>query len=119
MSYVTGYGARPMRHPHHRFWARQFDPKAPEPPPGVLSGGPNSQAMTDPVSRALKGTCAPQACWRDDARAFTFNEVAINWNAPLFWAAAFLDSTAFKAASVTAPARRTARAETAEPAHGG
>ena len=92
-AYVTGYGARSMHNPHHRFWARQFDPKAPTPPPGVLSGGPNSEAMTDPVSRPLKGTCPPQACWRDDARAFTFNEVAINWNAPLFWTAAFLDST--------------------------
>ena len=54
-SYVTGYGARSTHHPHHRFWARQFDPKAPTPPPGVLSGGPNSEAMTDPVSRPLKG----------------------------------------------------------------
>ena len=102
-SYVTGYGARPMRWPHHRFWARQFDPKAPDPPPGVLSGGPNSLAMTDPVSRRLQGACAPQTCWRDDARAFTFNEVAINWNAPLFWVAAFLDSTTGQMAGSPAP----------------
>jgi endoglucanase len=90
-SYVTGYGARPMRNPHHRFWAHQIDPAYPPPPPGVLSGGPNNTAMTDPVARKMRGTCKPQTCWADDAQAFTMNEVAINWNAPLFWVAAFLD----------------------------
>jgi endoglucanase len=33
------------------------------------------------------------ACWRDDGRAFALNEVAINWNAPLAWVAAWLDAT--------------------------
>ena len=37
------------------------------------------------MTRTLKGRCAPQRCWRDDARAFAINEVAINWNAPLLW----------------------------------
>jgi endoglucanase len=32
-------------------------------------------------------------CWRDDARAYSLNEVAINWNAPLVWVAAYLDDT--------------------------
>jgi endoglucanase len=90
ISYVTGYGARPMEHPHHRFWARQLDPSLPPPPPGVLSGGPNSTFMSDPVARQLKGRCAPQKCWADDIHAFSVNEVAINWNAPLLWVAAWL-----------------------------
>lgn len=90
-SYVTGYGARPMRNPHHRFWAHKLDPRYPQPPPGVLSGGPNNTAMTDPVAAKMRGSCAPQTCWADDPQAFAMNEVAINWNAPLFWAAAFLD----------------------------
>ena len=93
-SYVTGFGARPMRNPHHRFWAHQADPAYPEPPAGVLSGGPNSTSMGDTVSKEMKGKCKPQTCWTDDYRAFTQNEVAINWNAPLAWAAAFLDDTA-------------------------
>ncbi len=92
-SFVTGYGMRPMRHPHHRFWANSLDPSFPAPPPGVLSGGPNSMIMTDPVARAMAGRCLPQLCWADDARAYTQNEVALNWNAPLVWVAAFLDST--------------------------
>lgn len=93
-SYVTGHGARPMNHPHHRFWAQQADARYPAPPPGVLSGGPNSTSMGDPVAKEMKGKCAPQTCWTDDYRAFTQNEVAINWNAPLFWVATWLDEPA-------------------------
>jgi len=89
-SFVSGYGARPMQNPHHRFWTHQLDPTLPPPPPGVLSGGPNSTAMADGVAAGLKGRCAPQACWVDDARAYSLNEVAINWNAPLVWVSAWL-----------------------------
>jgi endoglucanase len=90
VSYVTGYGARSMQNPHHRFWAPSLDPELPGPPPGVLSGGPNSIAMADPVAMKMKGKCAPQRCWADDAHAYALNEVAINWNAPLVWVAAWL-----------------------------
>ena len=94
-SYVTGFGWQPMQHPHHRFWAKQFDARMPGPPPGVLSGGANNTAFADPVARTLKGKCAAaQRCWRDDARAYAFNEVAINWNAPLLWVSTYLDSSA-------------------------
>jgi len=92
-SFVTGYGARPMQNPHHRFWAHSMDPAFPPPPPGALSGGPNDSAMADEVARPMRGTCAPQTCWRDDTRAFALNEVAINWNAPLVWVATFLSET--------------------------
>ncbi|HEX7061334.1 MAG TPA: glycoside hydrolase family 9 protein [Woeseiaceae bacterium] len=94
-SYVSGYGERPFEQPHHRFWARAADERMPAPPLGVLSGGPNSANPAEPVARALvaKG-CAPQACWADDFHAYSLNEVAINWNAPLVWVAAFLDDTA-------------------------
>jgi len=90
VSYVSGYGAVSMRNPHHRFWAPSLDPLLPGPPPGVLSGGPNAIAMSDPVAMKLKGKCAPQRCWADDVHAYALNEVAINWNAPLVWVAAWL-----------------------------
>jgi endoglucanase len=90
-SFVSGYGARPLMNPHHRFWAHKLDPRLPYAPPGVLSGGPNSISMGDPVASKLKGLCYPQTCWVDDIRAYTVNEEAINWNAPLFWVASFLD----------------------------
>ena len=89
-SYVTGFGDRPMRNPHHRFWARSADPAYPAPPAGVLSGGPNNTSMNDPVAETMRGHCLGQTCWRDDYRTFTQNEVAINWNAPFVWVAAFL-----------------------------
>ncbi|HWT13526.1 MAG TPA: glycoside hydrolase family 9 protein [Allosphingosinicella sp.] len=89
-SFVSGYGARPMENPHHRFWAHSMDPAFPPPPPGALSGGPNNTMMSDDVARPMRGTCAPQTCWADDIRAFSLNEVAVNWNAPLVWVAAYL-----------------------------
>ena len=91
-----------MHQPHHRFWAKAADPRYPAPPPGVLSGGPNSTAMTDDVSRTMKGKCVGQTCWVDDWRAFTMNEVAINWNAPLVWVTAFLDATRIRSAPTPA-----------------
>lgn len=92
-SYITGYGDKPFKNPHHRFWVKSVVPNRPEPPAGVLSGGPNNSNMSDPVAKKLKGKCAPQTCWVDDHGAWTMNEVTINWNAPLFWMAAFLDAT--------------------------
>ena len=91
-SFVSGMGWKPLRNPHHRFWAHQLDAALPPPPPGALSGGPNNSAMTDPVARTLQGRCAPQRCWADDIQAYSLNEVAINWNAPLVWVAAYLDA---------------------------
>jgi endoglucanase len=93
-SYVTGYGARPLLHPHHRFWSSQAVPGRPDPPPGLLSGGPNS-GVQDPYARGagLRGR-SPQKCFVDHIESFSTNEVAINWNAPLAWVAAFLDSEA-------------------------
>ena len=90
-SFVSGYGARPMQNPHHRFWAGQIDPKFPTAPPGALSGGPNNSSMSDPVAMTMKGKCAPQMCWVDDVRSYALNEVAVNWNAPLVWVAAYVD----------------------------
>jgi endoglucanase len=89
-SFISGYGARPMQNPHHRFWARSLDPQFPPPPPGALSGGPNNSNMSDEVAMKLRGKCAPQSCWSDDIRAFSLNEVAVNWNAPLVWVAGYL-----------------------------
>ncbi len=92
-SYIAGYGERAMRHPHHRFWAEGADPAFPPAPPGALSGGPNNRLMTDSIAREMEGTCAAQTCWVDHVDAFTMNEVAINWNAPLFAISAWLEAT--------------------------
>jgi endoglucanase len=90
-SFVTGFGDRPLQNPHHRFWSYQANHSYPKPPPGAVSGGPNS-GLQDPLVRAagLSG-CAPQKCWIDNIEAWSVNEITINWNAPLAWVAAYLD----------------------------
>jgi endoglucanase len=93
-SYVTGYGARPLEHPHHRFWAHQANGLFPEPPPGVLSGGPNSGLQDPYVKAAGLAGCAPMKCFVDHIEAWSVNEEAVNWNAPLVWVASFLDERA-------------------------
>ena len=61
------------------------------PPPGVLVGGPNSVSFSDPVAVRLKGKCTGQTCWIDNIGAWSLNEIAVNWNAPLLWATSLLD----------------------------
>ena len=90
-SYVSGYGSRPVQNPHHRFWSRPSGADDGAPPPGMLSGGPNSVSFSDPVATKLRGRCTGQTCWVDDVGAWTVNEVAVNWNASLLWVATFLD----------------------------
>ncbi|WP_354637748.1 glycoside hydrolase family 9 protein [Kitasatospora camelliae] len=87
-SYVTGYGERASENQHHRFWAHQNDPSLPHPPAGSLAGGANS-GLQDPVAAERLPGCAPAACYLDDIGSYSTNEVAINWNAPLAWLAAF------------------------------
>lgn len=88
-SYVSGFGENALSNPHHRFWAHQKKSAYPHPPPGALAGGPNSR-LQDPTARRI-GSCPPQRCYIDHVDAWSVNEVAINWNAPLAWIAAFLD----------------------------
>ena len=78
VSWVTHVGARPFQHPHHR--PSQAD-KVAAPWPGLLSGGPNAHGG-DPVANAMAKR-PPMRMWVDDWQAYSVNEVAINWNAPL------------------------------------
>jgi endoglucanase len=105
-SFVTGYGERPLEHPHHRFWAHQVNAAFPGPPPGAISGGPNSGLQDPYVQAAGLVGCAPEKCWVDNIEAWSANEIAINWNSPLAWAAAFLDEK-----GATSPQTRTASRE--------
>ncbi|MEU5318500.1 glycoside hydrolase family 9 protein [Streptomyces sp. NPDC021056] len=87
-SYVTGYGEKDSRNQHHRFWAHQSDASLPNPPAGSLAGGPNDD-LQDPVAQEKLAGCAPAACYVDDIGSYSTNEVAVNWNAPLAWLAAY------------------------------
>ncbi len=92
-SFVAGYGAYPMLHPHHRFWANDPAQGYPPPPAGALSGGPNFNPDDPAAVEADLMSLAPAKRYLDDIESYTTNEVAINWNAPLVWVAAFLGET--------------------------
>lgn len=90
LSYITGFGTHAVQHPHHRFWANEPADGWPPPPPGVIAGGPNGNPI-DPVAQAQNLAQQPPAkCFLDDVHSWSTNEVAINWNAPLAWVAAYL-----------------------------
>jgi endoglucanase len=88
VSWVAQLGHRPFQHPHHR-------PSAADgieaPWPGLLSGGPNAHGG-DPVANALP-KAPPMRMWLDDQRAYSMNEIAINWNAPLVFLLAAANSS--------------------------
>lgn len=87
MSFVTGFGARPPRHPHHRpSQADQVD----APVPGFLTGGPQPGQQDKAECRAYPSALAALS-YLDDVCSFASNEVAINWNAPLVYVSAALD----------------------------
>ena len=90
-SFLTGFGVRSPRHPHHR--PSEADGIA-EPVPGLLAGGPQpgghdvgteSWQCEDYRTEAAKS-------WVDDWCSYATNEVTINWNAPLVYVAGGLAS---------------------------
>ncbi|SFC72063.1 heme-degrading domain-containing protein [Massilia yuzhufengensis] len=92
-SFVTGFGARPPLHPHHR--PSQGDGVT-APVPGWVAGGPQpfqqDKAECPPYSSRL-----PALSWLDHVCSYASNEVAINWNAPLVYLAAALSELTPKA----------------------
>ena len=78
LSWVTGVGANPFRHPHHR--PSGADENA-EPWPGLLAGGPNGRKQ-DPAMQELPDL-PPAKMYLDEQDSYASNEVAINWNASL------------------------------------
>lgn len=78
VSWVTQVGTNPFQHPHHR--PSVADGIA-APWPGLLSGGPNRHPG-DPTAKQVPEQ-APMRMWVDKWPAFSMNEIAINWNAPL------------------------------------
>lgn len=84
-SYVTGYGSRAVSKPHHRFWNLISNV-----PAGVVVGGPNA-GKEDPEAAANLVGCVSLKCYIDNVKAYSTNEVTVNWNSPLAWSAAYLD----------------------------
>ena len=87
--YVTGFGVKPTKDPHHRL--SYSHPKGTL--PGFLAGGPNrmrQDAETDGV-RYPKNISADES-YLDFQPSYASNEVTINWNVTLFALTAGLDA---------------------------
>lgn len=80
---VTGFGTRSPLHPHHRPSGAM--PRQP-PVPGMIVGGPNPGSGDDcPGAYPSK---VPAKAYLDALCSYTTNEIAINWNAPLVYVSA-------------------------------
>ena len=83
MSFVTGYGTKSPKMPHHR---PSTSDNVEEPIPGMLVGGP--QPGGEDVGSAAEWKCADYrkgqaaTAYTDQRCSYATNEVAINWNAP-------------------------------------
>lgn len=92
MSFVTGYGTKSPKHPHHR--PSQSD-GIDEPVPGMLVGGP--QPGGEDIGKN-EWECKDyrngesSMAYFDDECSYASNEVAINWNSPLAYLAGAIEA---------------------------
>ncbi|MGH9533399.1 MAG: glycoside hydrolase family 9 protein [Terriglobales bacterium] len=90
LCFLTRGGSRAVQRPHHR---PSVADGLREPWPGMLAGGPNRQRNDAAMRKYLPAELPPARNYIDNHAAYSCNEVAINWNAPLvFLLAANLDS---------------------------
>lgn len=93
LSYITGWGDVYSQNQHSRWFSAQLNPDLPHPPAGSVAGGPNTDVGTwDPTLANLypDADCAPQWCYVDHIQSWSTNEITVNWNSALSWAASFL-----------------------------
>lgn len=88
-SMVTGFGAKPPLHPHHR----PSEADGVEPPvPGFLVGGPNPGRQDQKGCPVAYASAQPAMAYLDHFCSYASNEIAINWNAPLVYVSAALQA---------------------------
>jgi endoglucanase len=85
--FVTGYGFKQVMQIHHRPSGAD---KITEPCPGFLAGGPNTIVLND-CPEIMRSTF-PAKSYTDSQCSYSTNEIAINWNAPLFFMLAAVDA---------------------------
>lgn len=93
MSFVTGFGSKSPRMPHHR---PSTADGVEDPVPGMLVGGP--QPDGEDIGSAAEWKCADYrtgnaaTAYTDQRCSYATNEVAINWNAPLAYLAGAIEA---------------------------
>ncbi|HEY9063256.1 MAG TPA: glycoside hydrolase family 9 protein [Pseudobacteroides sp.] len=88
ISYVTSFGEKAAKHPHHR----QSVIKS-QAVPGMLVGGPNGYIMDvngDPVAKMVDEKTPPAKCYADIDGSYATNEICIYWNSPLVYILGYL-----------------------------
>ena len=85
--FVTGFGGNQVMNIHHR--PSGSDGVA-EPYPGFLAGGPNTIVLGD--CPHITRSKFPAKSYADAECSYSTNEVAINWNAPLFFMLGAMDA---------------------------
>jgi endoglucanase len=85
--FVTGYGSKQVIHIHHRPSGADG---ITEPYPGFLAGGPNTIVLDD--CPGITRSKFPAKSFSDAECSYSTNEVAINWNAPLFFVLGAMDA---------------------------
>ena len=93
ISYLTGFGYRSPKNPHHRPSESDF---VDEPVPGMLVGGPHlgKQDIGEENWKCKDYASAnkPALAYIDHQCSYATNEVAINWNAPFAYLASALQA---------------------------
>jgi len=85
--FVTGFGSKQVMNIHHRPSGADG---ITEPYPGFLIGGPNTIVLTD--CPEIIRSKYPAKSYSDAECSYSTNEVAINWNAPLFFVMGAMDA---------------------------
>lgn len=85
--FVTGFGTKQVKHIHHRPSGADG---VEEPYPGFLVGGPNTVVLNDCPD--VKRSLFPAKSFTDSQCSYSTNEIAINWNAPLFFLTGAMDA---------------------------
>ncbi|MFA5971644.1 MAG: glycoside hydrolase family 9 protein [Lentimicrobiaceae bacterium] len=85
--FVTGFGGKQVMNIHHR---PSGSDGITEPYPGFLCGGPNTVVLTD--CPEITRSKFPAKSYADALCSYSTNEIAINWNAPLFFVLGAMDA---------------------------
>lgn len=86
--FVTGFGSKQVMNIHHRISGSDG---IPEPEPGFICGGPNPSGQND-CGPSKYSSKLPAKSYLDALCSYASNEIAINWNAPLFFILGSMDA---------------------------
>ena len=88
LCFVTGFGERPVLHPHHRpSDADGID----APVPGLISGGPNNKICFPQTREKLGENVPPAKYFLDETPSADTNEIAVYWNSPAVFVGAYFN----------------------------